>query len=61
VLLHCKVTKVLLGVGMLHGCAGVFPGKEGGIEVLAGLAPSSQSVGSGSAITNGREPTSCLG
>jgi len=27
-------------------CAGAIPGKEGGIEVLAGLAPSSQTVGS---------------
>jgi hypothetical protein len=25
---------------------GMFPGKEGGIQVLAGVAPSSQTVGS---------------
>jgi hypothetical protein len=31
---------------MLHSCAGAFPRKEGGIEVLAGLAPSSLTVGS---------------
>ncbi len=29
-------------VGTLHGCAGAFPRKEGGIQVLAGQAPSSQ-------------------
>jgi hypothetical protein len=27
-------------------CAGAIQGKEGGIQVLAGLAPSSQRVGS---------------
>jgi hypothetical protein len=31
---------------MPHDCAGAFPGNEGGIQVLAGLAPSSQRVGS---------------
>jgi hypothetical protein len=31
---------------LLCGCMGRFPGKEGGIQVLAGLAPSSQTVGS---------------
>ncbi len=33
-------------VGKPSGCMGVFPGKEGGIQVLAGLAPCSQTVGS---------------
>jgi hypothetical protein len=32
------------GVGTMHGCASAFPRKEGGIQVLAGLAPSSQIV-----------------
>jgi hypothetical protein len=32
---------VLFGDGMLHGYTGTFQGKEGGIQVLAGLAPSS--------------------
>jgi len=31
---------------MPHSCESVFPKKEGGIQVLAGLAPSSQTVGS---------------
>jgi hypothetical protein len=31
---------------MLHSCNGMFPWKEDGIPVLAGLAPSSQIVGS---------------
>jgi hypothetical protein len=32
---------------MLRGvCVGTFQGKEGGIQVLAGLAQSSQTVGS---------------
>ncbi len=31
---------------MLHGCMGAFPGKEGAIHLLAGLAPSYQTVGS---------------
>ncbi len=34
------------GRGMPHGCVGMFPGKEGGIQVLAGLAPSYKTVGS---------------
>ncbi len=29
---------------MLCGCAGTFPVKDGWIQVLAGLAPSSQTV-----------------
>jgi hypothetical protein len=36
---------VFLGVGMPQGCVGAFPKKEVGIWVLAGLAPSSQTVG----------------
>jgi hypothetical protein len=35
----------LMSVSM-HDSTGPFPRKEGGIEVLAGLAPSSQTVGS---------------
>ncbi len=31
---------------MLHGWAGEFPGKGGGIQVLVGLAPASQTIGS---------------
>jgi hypothetical protein len=34
------------GLSRLHCCTGTFLGKEGGIQVLAGLAPSSQTVGS---------------
>jgi hypothetical protein len=34
------------GGGTLRGCAGVFCGREVGIQVLAGLAPSFQTVGS---------------
>jgi len=33
-------------VGAPLGCTGTFPGNEGGMQVLAGLAPSSQIVGS---------------
>ncbi len=33
-------------MGTLHGSVGTFPHKEGGIQMLAGLAPSSQTVGS---------------
>ncbi len=31
---------------MPRSCPGAFPGKEGGIQVLVGLAPSNQIVGS---------------
>ncbi len=31
---------------MLCNCSGAFPGEEGGIQVLAGLATSSKTVGS---------------
>ncbi len=34
----------MFGVSMQRGCDGAFPGKEGGIEVLAGIAPLSQTV-----------------
>ncbi len=33
------LANVLLGVGMLWGCMGAFPGKEGGVQVFAGLDP----------------------
>ncbi len=34
-----------MGVGIMRGCAGVFPRKEDGMQVFAGLAPSNQTVG----------------
>jgi hypothetical protein len=37
---------VPLSGGYAARCAGAIQGKEGGIQVLAGLAPSSQTVGS---------------
>jgi hypothetical protein len=40
------LANVLLGVDMLCSCAGAIPKKEGGIQVLAGPAPSNQTVGS---------------
>jgi hypothetical protein len=40
------LANVFLGVGMLHGFTGIFSRKEGGIQVLEGLAPSTQTVGS---------------
>ncbi len=33
-------------MGMLRSCVGVFPRKEGRIQLLAGLVPSTQTVGS---------------
>jgi hypothetical protein len=36
------LANILLGVGTLNGIAGALPGKEGGIQVLVSLAPSSQ-------------------
>jgi hypothetical protein len=30
---------LVLRVDMVHGCASTFPGKEGWIQILAGLAP----------------------
>jgi len=38
--------KCIFGVGMPCRYAGMFQEREGGIQVLAGLAPSSQRVGS---------------
>jgi hypothetical protein len=40
------LANVILAVGMPCGCTGAIPRKEGGIQVLAGLAPSSLAVGS---------------
>ena len=37
---------VFLEVSILHGCAGTFPGKVGGMQALADLVSSSQIVGS---------------
>ncbi len=37
---------ILLFVGTTHGCMGMLPRKEDVIQMLAGLAPSSQTVGS---------------
>ncbi len=34
----------MFGVSMQRGCDSAFPGKEGGIEVLVGIAPLSQTV-----------------
>jgi hypothetical protein len=39
------LANLFLGVGTLHGCKGVYPGKDGEIQVLAGLAPYSQTEG----------------
>jgi hypothetical protein len=36
--------KCILRVGVPCSCAGTFPSKEGGMQVLAGLAPSSQTT-----------------
>jgi hypothetical protein len=40
------LANVFLGVGTLFSCAGAFPRKEGGIQVLVGLDKSSEIVGS---------------
>jgi hypothetical protein len=40
-----RLANILLFVGTLLGCVGVSPRKEGAIQVLAGLVPSSQTVG----------------
>jgi hypothetical protein len=40
-----RLASILLFVGTLLGCAGVPHRKEGMIQVLAGLVPSSQKVG----------------
>jgi hypothetical protein len=34
-----------MGVDIMRGCTGVFPRKEDGMQVFAGLAPSNQTVG----------------
>jgi hypothetical protein len=39
------IANIFLCVGTPHGCAGMFPQKEGGIQVSAGLAPASQKLG----------------
>jgi hypothetical protein len=39
----CKCTFVGM-VCCMTGCEGMFPGKEGGIQVLAGLASSNQTL-----------------
>ncbi len=38
------LTNTSFWMGMAHGCTGVFLRKEEGIQVLAGLTPSSQAV-----------------
>ncbi len=53
ILIFFRLSNVFLGVGMPHGCTGAFPATEGGIQVLAGSAPSSQTVGS-LLITSGK-------
>ncbi len=40
------LTNILLEVGMPHSCTGTFSKKKGGLQVLAGLAPYIQTVGS---------------
>jgi hypothetical protein len=40
------LTNILFGVGMLHKGISTFRGKVGGIKVLAGPAPTSQTIGS---------------
>ncbi len=38
------LANIILGVDTMCSCAGAFRGKEGGIQVFAGLAPSTQTV-----------------
>jgi hypothetical protein len=38
------LANVLLGVGTMHGCVGMFPEKEGGIQVFKSTS-STQTVG----------------
>ncbi len=40
------LANIFLGVGILHSCIFLYPGKESGIQLLIGLAPFSQIVGS---------------
>ena len=42
-------------------CAGAIQGKEGGIQMLAGLAPSSQTVGSNTGAKTGCHLAAKLG
>ncbi len=44
ILLFFFTCKHIFGVGMLHSCGCMFYGKEGGIQVLAGLALYSQTA-----------------
>jgi hypothetical protein len=46
ILLFFKLANVFFGMGVQHGCVDAFSGKEGRIQVLAGLAPSIQTIGS---------------
>jgi hypothetical protein len=39
------LSNMRLGVGMPHGFGSVYPGGEGGIQVLGGATPSSRTVG----------------
>jgi hypothetical protein len=39
------LTNILLFVGISHGCVGMLPRMECGIQVLTGLAPSSLTIG----------------
>jgi len=43
---YTLLANVFLGLGTLRSCVGSFPMKEGGVQVLAGLAPLSLIVGS---------------
>jgi hypothetical protein len=46
-IIHFQIlANILLFVVWHPGCTGVFPVKEAGIQVTAGLAPPSQTVGS---------------
>jgi len=52
-LIFFKLEKQFSGLGKPLGYVGTFPTKEGDKQVLAGLAPSSQTVGSLSRTPNG--------
>jgi hypothetical protein len=43
--MHFRILTNILFVGTLCGGMGMFSGKEGGIQVLTGLAPSSLTIG----------------
>jgi hypothetical protein len=51
------LANVCLGVGTLCSSLGAFPGKKGEIQVLTGLAPSNQTVGSLLRIPRAPKPT----